>query len=193
MNEEQNGRFEAIMKKVLAYKEESKDPMFTQYLASFQQRLISKQHEIDILGVELEEKHALYLQRKTQMEEGTLPLEADEALQEGTQVQAAQKAPKEQKTKKSGEFAIGTYAFSAVGMVFLLVSFGMLGKYFMNDFVKGVFLKLRIVLLPLLLQRMNSMQYRARNLLMKPLQGHCLHLLLRLLLGKSPVKKKLKK
>lgn len=140
MNEEQNGRFEAIMKKVLAYKEESKDPMFTQYLASFQQRLISKQHEIDILGVELEEKHALYLQRKTQMEEGTLPLEADEALQEGTQVQAAQKAPKEQKTKKSGEFAIGTYAFSAVGMVFLLVSFGMLGKYFMNDFVKGVFL-----------------------------------------------------
>ena len=140
MNEEQNGRFEAIMKKVLAYKEESKDPMFTQYLASFQQRLISKQHEIDILGVELEEKHMLYMQRRTQIEEGTLPSEADAAPQEGMQVQETHMTPKEQKTKKSGEFAIGTYAFSAVGMVFLLVSFGMLGKYFMNDFVKGLFL-----------------------------------------------------
>lgn len=171
MKEQQNGRFEAVWEKLLEYKAESKDPLFTQYLAVFQQKLVTKQHEIDLLGTELEQKHELYLQRmltqaQTQtavvtepvveaqavtedvMKEETQSVTAEEvqsttveAVSELTadNVYASYDVPvKPQPQKKTGEFALGTYVFSIVGVFFLLVSFGMLGKYFMNDFFKGL-------------------------------------------------------
>ena len=141
---QEKGRFETLWEKVQTYKEESKDPMFTQYLASFQQKLVAKQHEIDLLGTELEQKYALYLQRmlapEVVIEEPIVDAPAVEAVE--ADVVGVYEEPKKVEGKKArgktGEFALGTYVFSIVGVFFLLVSFGMLGKYFMNDFFKGL-------------------------------------------------------
>lgn len=147
--EYQKGRFEALWEKVQTYREESKDPLFTQYLASFQQKLVSKQHEIDLLGAELDQKHDLYLQRMAMPEtvvSEPAPQEPIEATSTDTPIEqdvagvyeAPKRAEEKKEVKKTGEFALGTYVFSIVGVFFLLVSFGMLGKYFMNDFFKGL-------------------------------------------------------
>ena len=145
MNEEQRGRFEALWEKVLAYKEESREQLFTQYLVAFQQKLVAKQHEIDLLAEELEQKHILYLQRQELQQHGGEAAEqtaevvevVEETKNDG--VFAQPQLPAREK-KKSGEFALGTYAFSMVGIFFLLISFGMLASYLMNDIIQGVFL-----------------------------------------------------
>lgn len=89
---EQQGIYERIKERVKLLKEESKDHFFTEYLVSFDQKLIQEKHQLDLLEQELEKSSQKYAQRMAaaQAPRQDAPLAAAREMAQGNTQAAAQ-------------------------------------------------------------------------------------------------------
>lgn len=151
------GRLENIQAKINRMRQESVDERFTQYLAQAQARLEQNVRDAQFLSNEIDKNYQIYqsLHRPAPgWQPVQIPQEAPRPVQIPQEmsrpVQIPQEAPRPAyvppihygvppvQKKSSLEFQIGAGLFCVIGILFILVSFVMMGITYMSGMVKGM-------------------------------------------------------
>lgn len=141
------GRLETIQQKIDMMKAESKDPNFTAYLEQMQSVLDKQRMSADYLSNELDRNYQIYLQSyQTPAPVKQSEVQRSEVQQPVAQVQQTAPIQRPMNKKTSMEFKIGASLFCVIGVLFILISFIMMGITYMNGMVKGLSLYLISVL-----------------------------------------------
>ncbi len=132
----QSGKIEILQGKIETMLRESNDPGFSHYLCGVRQKAIDEQHAIDLLSLELENNYQIF--KRNQQRKIAHVYLVPQATVEARPVFASNEATKQKKNENTVEFKIGAGLFSVIGILFILVSFVMLGMTVMDNLIRGI-------------------------------------------------------
>lgn len=144
----QQERMESLDRQAREYLMQSTDPIFTQYLQQLLPRIQKQPQYVEQLQAELDKSVEFWHQRQ-RLNAARAENAATAQIQETRQEQpagrfsaqpAAEPVRQEPKKKQNAEYLIATVALSVVGGIFILTALVLAGMYFMNGWIKGIFL-----------------------------------------------------